>query len=174
MQHCYHLLPPLLSEQQVLALQPLSPEHAHPPARVGSQRAVRTPASLRLTHPCPHSPVPTALPLSQGGFPGSYLGWAEGCAHLAQGCCQSWAGLASLAASSGPQYAQLRASASPVHHLCLQFWADLVGSCVCVLSQGTLGLDGTLGITGAGGGDSAHPAELASRPCAPPAPLQLP
>lgn len=157
MQHCYHLLP-LLSEQQVLALQPLSPEHAHPPAGVGGPEG--------SPHPClsaPHSSMPSltsahSLPLSQGGFPGSYLGWAERMCPPGTGLLPR-AGLGSPPWPRAPVPSTLSSvqQTSPVHHLCLQFWADLVGSCVCVLSGGCSAFDGDAGHHRAGGGDSAHP-----------------
>ena len=61
----------------------------------GVQRAVRTPASLLLTHPCPHSPVPTACLCRREDSRDPTWAGLGGRAHLAQGCCpgQGWARL---------------------------------------------------------------------------------
>lgn len=79
MGHCDHLLP-LLSGRHALALQPVSPEHAHPPVGVGGPEGsqhpcLSAPPSLihALTRRCPQ---PTSV---TGRIPGILpgLGWED-------------------------------------------------------------------------------------------------
>lgn len=135
MGHCDDMLT-LLSGRRALALQPVSPEHAHPPVGVGGPEGSQHPCLSAppspihaLTRRCPQ---PTSV---AGRIPGILpgLGW-EACPPGAG--CRLQLGWACPPGRELPSpSAQLRAAsvscASPVPAVC----ADPVGSCVCTCSR---------------------------------------
>ena len=134
----------------------------HIPQRgLGVQRAVRTPASLLLTHPCPHSPVPTSCLCHREDSRDPTWAGLGGRAHLAQGCCPElgWTRLPGHEVQSPIRSAPCSKCLLRITCACssVQIQWDPVSACFLGAAQPSMGM---LGITGLEWGTVPTQAEL--------------